>query len=105
MKQLNFEDIQQSRKILGLEEYSTLEEINSAYRKLALKFHPDKCKDSKKKNCEKEFKKISHAKDILLSYCRGYRYSFKEKDIKRSLFGKQFYEHLQRFYDDWWGEI
>ena len=100
-----FTRIDEARKILGLGEYATLTEIKEMYRKLALRHHPDKCKDKDKKECEELFKKIAHAKDLLSAYCAGYRYSFKEKDVKRSAYDKDFYKHLQKFYDGWWGEI
>ena len=100
-----FKQINEARKILGLDEYATLEDINESYRKLALKYHPDRCKGERKKECEELIKKISCAKDILMGYCAVYRYSFKEKDVERSLFDKDFYKHLQRFYDGWWGDI
>jgi len=102
---IDFKQIDESRKVLGLGEYATLEDIIKAYRKLALKYHPDKCKGEKKAECEEKFKKIAHAKDLLSAYCAAYRYSFKEKDVKRTSFDKEFYEHLQKFYDGWWGEI
>jgi len=105
MAEFKFKQIDEARKILGLDEYATLEDINSAYRELALKYHPDRCKDERKKECQEMFQKISHAKDILMAYCVVYRYSFKEKDVERSLFDKDFYKHLQRFYNGWWGEI
>jgi len=101
----DFKQIDDARKILGLDEIATLEEIRTSYRKLALKYHPDKCKGKKKRRCEEMFKKISHAKDILINYCAGYKYSFKEKDVKRNAMDKVFYEHLKRFYDGWWGNL
>ncbi|MFH1407162.1 MAG: DnaJ domain-containing protein [Candidatus Omnitrophota bacterium] len=101
----DFEQINEARKILDLKETATLEEIKSAYKKLALKYHPDRCKEDKKKECEEMFKKITHANDILMAYCAGYRYSFKEKDVKKNTMDKEFYEHLRRFYDGWWGDL
>lgn len=101
----NFEDIDNARKTLGLDETATLAEIREVYRKLALKYHPDKCKGEKKKECEKMFKEINSANEILMAYCAGYRYSFREKDVKRTTMDKEFYEHLKRFYDGWWGEL
>jgi hypothetical protein len=50
-------------------------------------------------------KKINQAKDILLNYCANYKYSFKEKDVKKQTMDKQLYEHLKRFYDGWWGDL
>ncbi|MEA3305552.1 MAG: DnaJ domain-containing protein [Candidatus Omnitrophota bacterium] len=101
----DFKQIDEARKLLGLDEYATLEEIKKAYRKLAHKYHPDKCGDENKKKCEEMFKKISHANDILMSYCAGYNYTFKEKDVKRNTMNKEFYEHLKRFYDGWWDNL
>ena len=102
---VNFKQIDEARKILNLGEYASLEEVNKSFRKLALRYHPDKCKGKKKKECEEKFKQIAHAKDLLSVYCERYRYSFKEKDVKRSSYDKEFYRHLQKFYDGWWEEI
>lgn len=49
-------------KILGIHREATDEEIKKAYRKLALKFHPDKNPDS---NAEERFKEIGRAYEIL----------------------------------------
>ena len=100
-----FKQIDEARKIIGLDEFATMEQITGAYRKLVLKYHPDKCKKKDKKKCEERFKQISHAKDILSSYCAGYKYSFKEKDVRRSLLSQEEYEHLKRFYDGWLGAL
>jgi len=101
----DFKQIDEARKILGLEETVTLEEVKDAYHNLALKYHPDKCKDERKKECEEMFKKINHAKDVILNYCANYMYSFKEKDVKKNIMDKELYEHLKRFYDGWWGDL
>lgn len=97
----NFEQINEARQILGLEEDATLGEIKKTYRNLSLKYHPDRCRGKKKKECEEMFKKINHANELLMSYCAGYRYSFKEKDVKRNTMDREFYKHLKRFYDGW----
>jgi DnaJ-class molecular chaperone len=101
----NFKQINEARQILGLEEDATIEEIKTIHKKLALKYHPDRCKDEKKKECEEMFKKVAHANDILMAYCAGYRYSFKEKDVKKNTMDREFYKHLKRFYDGWWGDL
>jgi len=51
------------------------------------------------------FKKINHAKDIIGSYCANYRYSFKEKEVRKNTMSKEEYEHLKRFYDGWLGDL
>src|SRR3989338_6697148 len=49
--------------VLGVAEKATVEQIKSAYRKLALKFHPDK--NPGNKEAEERFKKISEAYYVL----------------------------------------
>ncbi len=51
-------------KILGINETASDEEIKSAYRSLAKKYHPDVNKES---NAENKFKEISEAYDILIN--------------------------------------
>jgi len=102
---IDFKEIDKARKLLGLDERATQEEIKKSYKKLALKYHPDGCKEKKKKECEEMFKKIAHANDIIMAYCAGYRYSFKEKDVKRNTMDEDFYKHLKRFYDGWWFDL
>ena len=102
---IDFKQIDEARKLLGLDEEVTLEEIKDAYRDLSLKYHPDRCKDKDKKHCEEMFKKINCAKEIILNYCANYRYSFKEKDVKKNIIDKELYEHLKRFYDGWFGDL
>lgn len=70
-------------KVLGIEYTATAEEIKSAYRKLAKKYHPDKYTDEKLKAAATEkFKEINEAYQMLSdksdyssadsSYNRGY---------------------------------
>ncbi|VDP73289.1 unnamed protein product [Echinostoma caproni] len=51
-------------KVLGLERDATVEDIRRAYRKLALKWHPDK-NPSNADEAEKRFKEISAAYEVL----------------------------------------
>jgi len=48
--------------ILGVSKKSTQQEIKTAYRKLALKWHPDK---NKSKDAESKFKEINKAYEVL----------------------------------------
>ena len=101
----DFKQIDEARKILGLDEEASMEEIKGAFRSLSLKYHPDRCKEKDKKRCEEMFKKISHAKDVILRYCANYKYSFKEKDAKKNTIDRKLREHLDRFYDGWFGDL
>lgn len=51
-------------KTLGVERNATSEEIKKAYRKLAMKWHPDRNKDNKQA-AEAKFKEIGQAYSIL----------------------------------------
>lgn len=52
-------------KTLGVEKGSTKEDIKKAYKKLAMKYHPDRAPDDKKKDYEEKFKEISVAAAVL----------------------------------------
>src|SRR5579863_297447 len=49
-------------KILGLERAATAEQVKTAYRRLARKYHPDV---SKEKNAEERFKEVQEAYEVL----------------------------------------
>ena len=102
---VDFKQVDEARKLLGLDDTTTMEEIKNAYRRLALKYHPDKCTKRQKKKCEALFKKINNAHKILMAYCVTYGPSFNIKDVKKNTMGKEYYEHLKRFYDGWWGNL
>lgn len=51
-------------KILGIDKKASIDDIKKAYRKLALKYHPDRNPDDKK-HAEEQFKKISEAYAVL----------------------------------------
>ncbi|MFA6635823.1 MAG: DnaJ domain-containing protein [Candidatus Omnitrophota bacterium] len=97
--------INEARMILGLGESATIPEIKEAYRKLSLKYHPDKCKEKDKKKYEEKFKALNAANEILVEYCLNYKFSFKEAYGREGRKGGQMSDHLKRFYDGWWGDI
>ena len=50
-------------KILGVDKKASQDDIKKAYRKLAVKYHPDKNPGDKK--AEDKFKDINEANDVL----------------------------------------
>jgi DnaJ-class molecular chaperone len=79
---------------------ATVDEIKEAYRRPSLRYHPDKCADGNRRECEEMFRKINRANDVLMSYCRSYRFPFAEEDVREATgeaFGE---EHVKQFYED-----
>ncbi|MCP3921541.1 MAG: J domain-containing protein [Desulfobacterales bacterium] len=78
-------------KILGLEKGASDSEIKKKYRKLAMKYHPDKTKGNK--SLEEKFKKISEAYAVLSDPEKrkeydtygstGFRQRYSQEDIFR----------------------
>ncbi len=50
-------------KILGVEKSASQDEIKKAFRKLAMKYHPDRNQDNK--NAEEKFKQVTEANEVL----------------------------------------
>ena len=65
-------------KILGINKDADENEIKKAYRKLAIKYHPDK--NLGNKEAEEKFKEINEAYEVL---------SDKDKRSKYDMYGKE----------------
>jgi len=52
-------------EILGVAEDADEKEIKKAFRKLAMKYHPDRAPEDKKKEYEAKFKEINEAQEVL----------------------------------------
>ena len=97
----SFMEIDEARKVLGLSEAATLKEVKSAYRTLAHRHHPDKHSDAESSEDE-IMKKLNWAYRLLMNYCSGYKYSFREEDVARTY---PHDEHLERYYYGWFKSI
>jgi curved DNA-binding protein len=89
-------------KILGVNKSASVDEIKKAYRKLAMKYHPDHTKGDK--NAEEKFKSISEAYAVLSDKEKrqqydtygsaGFHQKFSQEDIFR---GFDFSDILKEF--------
>ena len=73
---------------LGIERTSSQDEIKQAYRKLALKFHPDK--NDGDKFFEERFRQIQEAYEVLSDLYEKGKY---DSDFDRFFVGRQSYEN------------
>ncbi|OQV12092.1 putative DnaJ-like protein subfamily B member 9 [Hypsibius exemplaris] len=64
-------------KILGLKKTATEKDIKKAFRKLALKYHPDRNKD---KNAEEKFREIARAYEVLSDATKRKQYDLMGDD-------------------------
>ena len=101
----DFKKLDEARKLLGLGEKATIGEIKDAYRKQAVKYHPDKCDLEDTQKSEEMFKKINQANETLMIYCANYEFPFSESEVQGTNMDKDNYEHMKRFYDGWWGDL
>jgi len=66
-KKISFEEIDRARKRLCLNDLVTKDEIQKAYRNLALVYHPDR--NPHTLDSDKEFNEVNKANRLLLEYC------------------------------------
>ncbi|CAA7398104.1 unnamed protein product [Spirodela intermedia] len=103
-------------EVLGVPSSATPQEIKRAYRKLALKFHPDVNKEA---NAQEKFMRIKHAYNSLINSDSQFRTNFggSKSDYAGSTFGKNwnrkpeeaeefygfgdFFRDLQTEYENW----
>jgi curved DNA-binding protein len=74
-------------KILGVEKSATEEDIKKAYRKLAMKFHPDR--NPGNKQAEEKFKKISEAYAVLSDQEKRKQYDSFGSDAFRQRYSQE----------------
>ena len=71
-------------KVLGLQKKASEKEIKKAYRKLAMKYHPDRNTDGNTEECEKKFKIIGEAYGVLSDPQKKERYDKFGKEAVKS---------------------
>jgi DnaJ-class molecular chaperone len=86
------EQITEARKILGLPEQCSLDEIEQRQRALLMEWHPDKCRKDPEL-CQEKTRKILEAGKVLLGYCRRYPFDFSKDGIKVDLEGEELWNH------------
>ena len=96
-------------EVLGVNKSASAEQIKSAYRKLAVKFHPDKNKGDK--GAEEKFKEASEAYHVLSNSERKQNYdnfghaAFENGGGGRGGFGNfDFSNHFSDIFEDFFGE-
>ena len=95
--------------VLGVNKGASADQIKSAYRKLAVKYHPDKNKGDK--GAEEQFKEASEAYHVLSNSERKQNYdnfghaAFENGGGGRSGFGNfDFSNHFSDIFEDFFGE-
>jgi preprotein translocase subunit Sec63 len=87
-----YEEITKARQLLELPERATMEEIQSHYRRLLRKWHPDRCKQPKQE-CTEMTIRIVEAYRTIIDYCSNYKFCFSREEVGN---------HLSE--EDWWFE-
>ena len=82
-------------EILGVPKTASTDELKKAYKKKAIKFHPDK---NKSKKAEEAFKKISQAYQVLNDPEK--RKLFDQYGTEEEVREKYYQQHHQNFYDE-----
>ena len=84
-------DILEARGLLGLPDTgASMDEIRSSYPKLVSLWHPDRCREDKRR-CEEMTRKIIAAHEIIAVYCENYEYSFAREEARRHLSGEEWW--------------
>lgn len=94
---VDFKEIDEARRILGLGETATLKDIKAAYRKLAQLHHPDKHGGVPASETE-IMKRLNRAYKLLTDFCNEYRYSFRQEDSS-GVYSKE--DDYKRWRDNW----
>jgi DnaJ-class molecular chaperone len=88
-------------EILQVDKTASASEIKSSYKKLALKYHPDKCKPEEREQNEIEFKKITNAYETLSDEQKRREYDLQQSGDFFPGFGNFFniFEQQEQMYN------
>ncbi|MGA1874380.1 MAG: J domain-containing protein, partial [bacterium] len=85
------------RKLLGLGEEASINQIKAAYRTLAKKYHPDTTQEAKEV-AEETMRKLNDAFQTLMEYSLHFPLPFKKEEMRTLDPEELLYE---QFKDDW----
>jgi len=88
------ESLDRHYRILGLNEYASRADIKRAYRKLALRYHPDK-NPGNEKRAARIFMAVNRAYSVLIDKAHVGE-SFEDMDEARHYFRRHFYDLARR---------
>jgi preprotein translocase subunit Sec63 len=77
-----YEEITEARRILGLNEGSSLQDIKNRYRDLLKEWHPDLSTENEEVRREKTVA-IIKAYRAIMAYCEQYRFSFSREEVEK----------------------
>jgi len=87
----DYKELDEARKLLGLNETATLKEVKDAYRRLSHRHHPDKNNG----DGGETMKEINRAFEQIMGFIDSYAYIFTEREAHADFFR----QHIERFYD------
>lgn len=74
---MTYTDLQEARRVLGLEERTTLKEIKTRHKALVKRHHPDTGNTDE----PEMIRKVNAAYKIVLDYVAVYRFSFAKEEF------------------------
>ncbi|MDI6889677.1 MAG: GvpL/GvpF family gas vesicle protein [Thermodesulfovibrionales bacterium] len=80
LKKVGYSQIDEAKRLLGLGESTSLEEIKESYREFAQRNHPDKHPENSQ--LKEEFEKVTYAYRLLTSCYQGENINFKDNRQK-----------------------
>ncbi len=85
-----YEDITESRRILGIYEHETLKNIKDKFKSLIKQHHPDVSKEDRIES-KKITEDIIWAYKTITNYCNNYKFSFEKDEVNKYLPAEEFW--------------